>query len=52
MKYTNATDKTLTVPTALGDVSVAPGEAVLTAPKFAQSLVDAGKLKIVKPRQK
>ena len=44
MQYKNISDENLTVEIALEVKLVSPGETVLTAPKFANSLVESGKL--------
>jgi hypothetical protein len=52
MKYRNPTEEPVIVPTALGDETVAPGDEVLTAPKFGNPLVEQGRLEVVRPEPK
>lgn len=52
MKYKNLSDKTINVPTAIGYVTVSPGDVVLTAPKNAAPFIERGELGVVQPRKK
>ncbi|NJN22891.1 MAG: hypothetical protein HC812_19110 [Leptolyngbya sp. RL_3_1] len=47
MQYRNITDQPLPVKTAVADLTVQPGDTVLTAPRFANALVEAGQLEPV-----
>lgn len=46
MKYRNISDKKLSVFTVEGNISVAPGEEFLAAPKYAAPFIEAGEVAI------